>query len=287
LAYSFVKAEHMAPFRHLLSQSQPFVWDETMETAFRLSKERIIEVIVEGVASFDVDLVTCPSPDYSKQGMGWILQQKTCSCPEIVPTCCADEWRLVLAGGNFCNQAEQNYFPIECEATAVARGLHDTKYYTMGCKQLYVATDHKSLVCVLGDQSLPDVENPRLARIKEKTLWWQFTIVHTPGKLQLAADALSRRKTKLPATIYQLRIREPDDDKDEIANDLRNRFEHHFPEHDTSDLTEEETAAAYSILGSEEISVITWERLYEVANEDRVLVKLKEVVSIPTEQLWR
>ena len=43
-------------------------------------------------------------------------------------------------------------------------------------------------------------------------------------------------------------------------------------------LTEEETAAAYSILGSEEISVITWERLYEVANEDQVLVKLKEVV---------
>jgi hypothetical protein len=83
-------------------------------------------------------------------------------------------------------------FPIE----TVARGLHDTKYYTMGCKQLYVATDHKSLVCVLGDQSLTDVENPRLARIKERKLWWQFTIVHTPGKLQLAADALSRRKTK-------------------------------------------------------------------------------------------
>jgi hypothetical protein len=59
---------------------------------------------------------------------------------------------------------------------------------------------------------------------------------------------------------------------------LKTRFEHHFPEPDTIDLTEEETATAYSILGAEEISVITWERLYEVANEDRVLVKLKEVV---------
>jgi hypothetical protein len=272
VAYSFVKTEHMAPFRHLLSQSQTFVWDKTMETAFRMSKERIIELIVEGVASFDVNLVTCLSPDYSKQGMGWILQQKTCSCPEVMPTCCTDGWRLVLAGGHFCNPAEQNYSPIEGEATAVARGLHDTKYYTMGCNQLYVATHHKSLVCVLGDQSLADVENPRLARIKEKTLWWQFTIVHTPSKLQLAADALSRRKTKLPATIYQLRIYEPNDEEDEVADDLKNRFEHHFPEPDTSDLTEEETAAAYSILNSEEISVITWERLYEVANEDWVLV---------------
>ena len=52
---------------------------------------RIKKLIVEWVASFDVDLITCLSPDYSKQGMGWILQQKTCSCQEIVPTCCADE----------------------------------------------------------------------------------------------------------------------------------------------------------------------------------------------------
>ena len=40
----------------------------------------------------------------------------------------------------------------------MARGLDDTKYYTMECSQLYVATDHKSLVSVLGDQSLADVE---------------------------------------------------------------------------------------------------------------------------------
>jgi hypothetical protein len=36
----------MAPFRHLLSQSQPFVWDQTLETAFRKSKEKITELIV-------------------------------------------------------------------------------------------------------------------------------------------------------------------------------------------------------------------------------------------------
>ena len=118
-------------------------------------------------------------------------------------------------------------------------------------RQLYVATDHKSLVCVLCDQSLADVKNPRLARIKEKTLWWQFTIVHTPGKLQLAADALSRRKTKLPATIYRLGIHGQDDDDNEVADDLKTRFEHHFPEPDNCDLTEEETAATYSMLGSE------------------------------------
>ena len=53
---------------------------------------------------------------------------------------------------------------------AVAKGLEDTRYYMLGCKDLYVATDHSSLLCILGNQSLADVQNPRLARIKERTL---------------------------------------------------------------------------------------------------------------------
>merc|ERR1719508_721702 len=140
VAYSFIKTEHMAPFRHLLSQSTVFEWNEDLEAAFKKSKEKIAELIEDGVASFDMELVTCLSPDYSKLGMGWILQQKTCACPKIIPTCCEEGWRLVLAGGHFCNKAEENYSPIEGEATAVAKGLQDTKYYTMGCKNLCLAT---------------------------------------------------------------------------------------------------------------------------------------------------
>ena len=98
VAYSFVKTDHMAPFRHLLSQATPFEWNDDLEDAFNKSKEMIIELIKDGVASFEMDLITCLSPDYSKMGMGWILQQKRCSCPEIVPTCCEEGWKLVLCG---------------------------------------------------------------------------------------------------------------------------------------------------------------------------------------------
>ena len=38
--------------------------------------------------------------------------------------------------GHFCNKVEENYSPIEGEATAVTKGLQDTKYYTMGRKNL-------------------------------------------------------------------------------------------------------------------------------------------------------
>ena len=162
VAYSFMKTDHVAPFRRLLSQSTAFEWNKDLETAFRRSKEKIVELIKEGVEAFDMKKVTCLSPVYSKEGMGWILQQKICKCPDIIPRCCEERWRLVLAGGHLCNKAEKNYSPIEGEANALARGLQDTKYYTMGCPNLYVATDHASLVTVLGDQSLADVENPTL-----------------------------------------------------------------------------------------------------------------------------
>ena len=34
---------------------------------------------------------------------------------------------------------------------------------------------------------MADVDNTMLARIKERTLWWQFKIILTPWKLQLVA----------------------------------------------------------------------------------------------------
>ena len=136
--------------------------------------------------------------------MGRILQQKTCTCAEVTPICCKTGWRLVLAGGQFCNPAESRYSPTEGEATACVEGLRDTKYYTLGCKDLYIATDHKPLVSILGDRALDTINNPRLLRIKEKTFWWTFQIIHVPGLRQQAADALSRRVS--PSLIYSLQI---------------------------------------------------------------------------------
>ena len=165
----------------------------------------------------------------------------------------------------------------EGEATAIDRGLEDTKYYTMGCKQLYVATDHKPLVSVLGDQSLADVQNPRLARIKEKTLWWNFTIIHTPGKLQLAADALSRRKG---ATIYKVSVHENANEDNEVVEDMKIRFEPLVSTLASSsqERSGEMMAAVNYIMHNDEISVVTWDKLKLAAEEDSAMVKLMEVV---------
>ena len=67
----------MSPFRHLLSSNTTFEWTDELEEAFTASKEKIIELIHKCVFSFDTKLETCLSTAYSKEGMGWIMQQKT------------------------------------------------------------------------------------------------------------------------------------------------------------------------------------------------------------------
>ena len=61
-------------YGHLLSPNTLFEWTDELEEAFAATKEKILELI--------------------QQGMGWILQQKTCECQKISPTCCPDGWRL-------------------------------------------------------------------------------------------------------------------------------------------------------------------------------------------------
>ena len=89
---------------------------------------------------------------------------------------------------------ECRYSPTEGEYLAVAVGLEKSKFYTLGCPRVYVATDHKLLVGILCDRALDKIANLRIVTIKERNLWWSFEILYVAGKNQQAADALSRKK---------------------------------------------------------------------------------------------
>ena len=66
----------------------------------------------------------------------------------------------------------------------------------LGCKKLIVAPDHRPLLDLFldlfYDKSLESVENPRLRKLKEKTLVFSFTMVHIPGRNHQGPDAMSR-----------------------------------------------------------------------------------------------
>ncbi|KXJ11077.1 Retrovirus-related Pol polyprotein from transposon opus [Exaiptasia diaphana] len=109
-----------------------------------------------------------------------------------VPDCCPGGWRIALAGSRFLSPTEQRYAAIEGEPLAVAWGLEQTRYFTQGCDDLVVVTDHKPLTKILGDRTLDEITSSRLFRLKQRTLPWRFDIVHLPGKLNYAADATSR-----------------------------------------------------------------------------------------------
>ena len=155
------------------------------------SKESIVEAIRKGVRIFEVNRRTCLRPDWSKRGIGYFLLQKHCSCASRLPDCCPTGWKVTLAGSRFLVAAEQRYAAVEGEALAIAWGLENTRYFTQGCNDLVVVTDHKPLTKLFGDRTLDEISNTRLFRLKQRTLPWKFEVAYLPGKSNAAADALS------------------------------------------------------------------------------------------------
>ena len=186
----------MEPFRKFLSPKVKFEWSEELDALFKKSKNQIVDAIKEGVQIFDPSRRTALMPDWSKTGIGFWLLQKHCECSNASPGCCQDGWKITLASSRFLSSAERNYAPVEGEALGVAWSLEQTRFFTMGCDDLLLVVDHKPLVKLLGDRRLDEIVNPRLFRIKQRTLMWQFQIEYQPGKTNNVADAISRRPNK-------------------------------------------------------------------------------------------
>ena len=194
--------DHLAIFRPYLSPKHPFEWTDKLDTAFNESKTAIIEAIRKGVEIFDLQKPTCLRPDWSCKGIGYFLLQQHCNCQSALPDCCPNGWKITLAGSRFLQDAERRYAPIEGEALGVAWGLEQTRYFTLGCDDLLVVTDHKPLTKLLGDRRLDEIKNTRLFRIKQRTLPWFFSIVHMPGRFNGASDATSRHPSPSDAVDY-------------------------------------------------------------------------------------
>ena len=60
-----------------------------------------------------------------------------------------------------------------------------------GCESSIVATDHKPLITLFGDKDLNRIPNPRIFRLKLRTLGWSFQVIYLAGNTNLAADAVS------------------------------------------------------------------------------------------------
>ncbi len=239
----------MAPIRHLLSPKNPFVWTAELENAFQTSKVEIVNAIKHGVTIFDPARKSCLCTDWSKTGVGYFLRQKFCKCDSDLPTCCPDGWNVTLANSRFLRDAEQRWAPVEGEALAIAWGLHDSKYFTLGCDDLVVVTDQKPLIRVFNDRKFDEITNERIFRLKQKTLMWRFKTVHIPGKKTPAADALSRYPSSYSDEEDTLRV-------DEL----------------------EETVVASIQAAVNKVQSVTWENVRNSTASDPDLQQLKQLI---------
>ena len=60
---------------------------------------------------------------------------------------------------------QKSYAAIEGESLAIAWSLEQTEYFTKGCKDLVIVTDHKPLVKIFGDRALNEIKNTRIFRL--------------------------------------------------------------------------------------------------------------------------
>ena len=244
----------MAPFRKFLSPKEKFVWTEELDSAFESSKSQILDAIREGVKIFDVNRSTCLRTDWSKKGIGFLLAQKHCECgPDDSFGCCQDGWKITLAGSRFLSSAEKNYAPVEGEALAVAWALEQTRYFTMGCNKLKIIVDHKPLTKLFGDRRLDEIDNPRLFRLKRRTLMWRFQIEYRRGVTNPFADAMSRHPN-VYAELASLSLMSHED-------------------------TEEANYVSQVAEESRQVFAVTWEKVKEVSARDESMTLLANYVA--------
>ena len=182
-----------------------------MDEVFTHTKNLLADKVEEGIKSYDPARVTALLTDCCHHGVGFVMMQKHCHCPAKQDgttdlLCCSTGWLVCMVGSRFTHTAEANYSATEGELLAQANALQKTKYFTLGCPQLILGTDHMPLLGLLANRNIDSIDNPRLVCLKQKTLGWSFKVVYIPGKMLGGTDALSRYGVRhcLTNTISQL-----------------------------------------------------------------------------------
>ena len=276
VSYAFASAERMLPFRQLLKPGTRFMWTDQLDSLFEESKSLIISEIHRGVEIFDKSRLTCLATDWSKDGIGFWLFQKHCTCPSAKPFCCKLGWKITLVGSRFTSGAESRYAPVEGEALAVIDALDKARHFVIGCSDLIVAVDHKPLLKTFGDRSLNDIPNPRLRNLKEKSLRYRFRVVHIPGVRHAAADALSRHPVGEPTHMFL-----PDDVAtlhDPADSHLQPRLPHSFLVAIRTHVDTAQVCTQATLPSPEVITSVTWDDLRLATTSDPSMSKLLEII---------
>lgn len=192
----------MAPFRDLLKSTKTsgnkVYWDNELKKIFEDTKEKLCQLMTEGLSFYDVSKRTCVITDWCRTGIGFIIMQKHCKCSKEEPlSCCMKGWKLAYCKSRHLDEMEQNYMPIEGEALDIDWALQRGRLYLLG-NEFELLTDQKPLVKIFNDKPLHEIENLLIQKFKERSMSYSFKVNYIKGIKNKAGDALSRYPANNP-----------------------------------------------------------------------------------------
>ena len=149
---------------------------------------------------FDLKRETKLVTDASRTGLGFVLLQKH-----------ANIWKIVQCGSRFLSRAEKNYSMVELECLGVSWAVLKCRLFLLGLDKFVIETDHRPLLSILNCQRLDEILNPRLRRLKQKIIGFNFEVRWVKGVNNCIADAFSRSPTRQPEAKDELGELEMDD----------------------------------------------------------------------------
>nr|GFC03806.1 putative reverse transcriptase domain-containing protein [Tanacetum cinerariifolium] len=170
------------PMTKLTQKKVKFEWGDKQEAVFQLLKQKLLSAPIldlpEGSEDF---IIYC---DTSNKGLGAVLMQR-----EKVISYASCQLKI----------HEKNYTTHDLELGAVVFALKIWRHYLYGTK-CRVFTDHKSLQHILDQKEL----NMRQCRWLEFLSDYDCEIHYYPGKVNVIADALSRKEREPPLRVRAL-----------------------------------------------------------------------------------
>ncbi|GKC54672.1 putative reverse transcriptase domain-containing protein, partial [Tanacetum coccineum] len=167
------------PMTKLTQKKVAFEWGDKQKAAFQTLKNKLcsapILALPQGSKNF---IVYC---DASHKGLGEVLMQNE---------------KVIAYASRQLKIHEKNYTTHDLELGAVVFALKIWRYYLYGTK-CTVFTDHKSLQHILDQKKL----NLRQRRWLELLSDYDCEIRYHPGKVNVVADALSRKEKIKPLRV--------------------------------------------------------------------------------------